>query len=33
MAMTFEDKDRDCLIYRFKGSSESLASWGHEYVR
>eukprot|EP00730_Choanoeca_flexa_P015053 TRINITY_DN6813_c0_g1_i1.p1 TRINITY_DN6813_c0_g1~~TRINITY_DN6813_c0_g1_i1.p1 ORF type:complete len:889 (+),score=302.50 TRINITY_DN6813_c0_g1_i1:154-2820(+) len=33
LAMTFEDKERDCLNFRFKGSSESLAPWGHEYVR
>eukprot|EP00045_Choanoeca_perplexa_P012108 m.130781 g.130781 ORF g.130781 m.130781 type:complete len:893 (+) comp15889_c0_seq1:159-2837(+) len=33
LAMTFEENNRDCLNFRFKGSSESLASWGHEYVR
>ncbi|KAJ3164106.1 proteasome regulatory particle base subunit [Geranomyces variabilis] len=34
LSMSFsEDGKRESLRYRFKGSSESAGSWGHEYVR
>ncbi len=34
LGMTYADGDvRDTLKYRLIGSTEPLASWGHEYVR
>ncbi|KAJ3225375.1 proteasome regulatory particle base subunit [Clydaea vesicula] len=34
LSMTYAAADkRDCLRYRLEGSSESVGSWGHEYVR
>ncbi|KAJ3356380.1 proteasome regulatory particle base subunit [Entophlyctis luteolus] len=33
LAMSYDDGKRESLKYRFLGASESVGSWGHEYVR
>ena len=33
LAMTLDDKERDCLKFRLLGSNESVASFGHPYIR
>ena len=33
LAVTVEDKDRDCLHFRLAGSKERISSFGHPYIR
>ncbi|KAJ1568792.1 proteasome regulatory particle base subunit, partial [Cladochytrium tenue] len=32
LAMSYDDGQRDTLAFRFRGSTEPVGSWGHEYV-
>ena len=33
LAMTYSDSDRDSLKYRLLASNDTIADWGHEYMR
>ena len=33
LAVTVEDKNRDCLHFRLAGSKERISSFGHPYIR